>query len=44
LPEPATPPCPPPLGRRAASPRSEDSDYSCDEDDLAAIADLDLGH
>jgi len=44
LPEPATPPCPPPLGRRATSPRSEDSDYSCDEDDLAAIANLDLGH
>lgn len=46
VPEPATPPCPPPppLGRRATSPRSEDSDYSCDEDDLAAIADLDLGH
>ena len=43
---PATPPCPPPpaLTRRATTPRSDDSDYSCDEDDLAAVADLDLGH
>ena len=35
---------PPPPSHAARDARSDDSDYSCDEDDLAAVADLDLGH